>query len=204
MLLAEMKKELNIDSLSILPDYSKKIFSPYEEHLKKLKIREIFDNYHFAISLIYLIQVLRKITICSSYLPTVFPIHPRTKKKLIEFDLWDELSQMKGVKILDPLGYHPFLKLQMHAKAILTDSGGVQEESSFLNIPCLTLTVNTERPITLEKGTNLLVGGKSNSFFKEQIEKILSGEWKQARLPSNWDGNTAERIVAVLLEKANL
>lgn len=148
-----------------------------------------------------LVNIIERIKICLKYLPVVFPIHPRTKKKLVKYDLWNELKSLEGIKILEPLGYHAFLKLQMCAKLIITDSGGVQEESSFLNIPCLTLRLNTERPITIEKGTNLLVGSEDIYFFEQQLKKILAGDLKQSNLPSYWDGQTALRIVQIFKEK---
>lgn len=148
-----------------------------------------------------LINIIDRVKTCLKYVPVVFPIHPRTKKQLIEFNLWDSLISLNGLYVLDPLGYHAFLKLQMCATIIITDSGGVQEESSFLNIPCLTLRANTERPITVDQGTNLLVGQKDVTFFEKQIENILAGHWKQSNLTSYWDGQTAFRIIQIFKEK---
>jgi len=131
-------------------------------------------------------------------LPIVFPMHPRTRKMLTEFGLNDILESAKNLIITEPLGYMEFLKLESTAFLVLTDSGGVQEETTALGIPCLTLRENTERPVTMWEGTNELVGSNPRKVL-ERTNAILNGERKTGKVPQYWDGHAAERLVAVLL-----
>ena len=133
-------------------------------------------------------------------LPILFPAHPRTVKRIEEFGFEERLQTASDLKIVRPLGYLEFLDLMMHSAVVLTDSGGIQEETTILGVPCLTLRENTERPITITQGTNTLVGVEPDSIVAE-IENILSGESKAGRRPELWDGETAGRIVAILREK---
>ncbi len=125
----------------------------------------------------------------------VFPIHPRTMKNLESFGLLSLLKAIKDVILIEPLRYIDFMSLLLNSKFVLTDSGGLQEETSYLGIPCLTLRPNTERPITITEGTNELV---SFETINESIKKICEGKWKQGRIPELWDGKAAERIVDVI------
>lgn len=127
----------------------------------------------------------------------IFPMHPRTRKNLDQFGLNNKVNQIPGLIILDPVGYLDFLKLQMESSLVLTDSGGIQEETTFLGIPCLTLRENTERPITIEVGTNQLVNLDIRSIVTA-IENVLSGNIKKGTIPKYWDGRTAWRVVDVL------
>jgi len=127
----------------------------------------------------------------------IFPMHPRTRKNLQKMGLDAMLDNMPGLIITEPIGYLDFLKLQMDAKLVLTDSGGIQEETTYLGIPCLTLRENTERPITITEGTNQLVALDKDAIIKATTD-ILDGEKKQGRIPKYWDGHTAERVVQVL------
>lgn len=128
-------------------------------------------------------------------LPLIFPAHPRTQARLREFDI----ALPSGMRVIDPLGYLDFLRLWSNAKLVLTDSGGLQEETTALGVPCLTLRENTERPITIEEGTNRLVGCAPTKI-KETARAILRGELQLAgRVPELWDGRAAERIVDALL-----
>jgi UDP-N-acetylglucosamine 2-epimerase (non-hydrolysing) len=127
----------------------------------------------------------------------VFPIHPRTKKQLDAAGLYGKLCARKSLLLLEPLSYLKFMKLLFSCKFVLTDSGGIQEESTYLRKPCLTLRPNTERPITISVGTNELVNLVS---LERSVEKILNGYWKEGSLPELWDGNTANRIVRKTLE----
>jgi UDP-N-acetylglucosamine 2-epimerase (non-hydrolysing) len=102
-----------------------------------------------------------------------------------------------GLRVTEPLRYREFITLEKYAKFVLTDSGGIQEETTYLNIPCLTLRPNTERPITVTEGTNELVAIEN---LEEKIERIFSGDWKQGKIPELWDGKTGERIVDILKE----
>ena len=133
---------------------------------------------------------LRKI---SERLPLVFPVHPRTKGNLEKFGI--DLGER--VVITKPLSYMEFLNLWKDAALILTDSGGLQEETTALGIPCLTLRENTERPVTLDQGTNVLVGTDPEMIYRE-AELALDGMGKKGRCPALWDGRAAERIVDIL------
>ena len=127
----------------------------------------------------------------------IFPIHPRSKKMISEFGLDQQISQMKNLMLLEPLGYLDFMNLLHDAKFVLTDSGGIQEETTYLSIPCLTMRENTERPITVEIGTNTLVGSDTELIIKE-AKQILAGNNKLGQIPPLWDGKAAQRIVEVI------
>lgn len=128
-------------------------------------------------------------------LPLVFAIHPRTVRRLEEFGLLDALRRAAGMTLTEPLGYIQFMNLVSGARAVVTDSGGVQEESTYLNIPCLTLRENTERPITVTEGTNRLVQPKE---LLDRLADVYAGRWPAGRKPRFWDGKTAERCAAAL------
>ncbi len=129
----------------------------------------------------------------------VFPIHPRSKKRLNEFGLNEKLIDMPKFLVREPLGYLDFLKLMSEAKFVLTDSGGIQEETTVLGVPCLTLRENTERPVTVSHGTKEVMGVCSKRLVSESY-KILSGTFKKGKRPDLWDGKAAERIVDILVE----
>ena len=129
----------------------------------------------------------------------IFPMHPRTRKNIYELGLSSFLDTNSDVLFTDPLGYLDFLKLEMNAKFILTDSGGIQEESTYFGVPCLTLRENTERPITITEGTNHLVDLNVESIVNSARE-IIEGNVKLGKIPKYWDGKTAKRIVKVLDE----
>jgi UDP-N-acetylglucosamine 2-epimerase (non-hydrolysing) len=133
-------------------------------------------------------------------LPLIFPVHPRTRKQMGQFGLQQKLRNASNLKLTEPLGYLDFLKLMSHAKFVLTDSGGIQEETTVLGVPCITLRENTERPVTVEVGTNVVIG---NSPLRavEECFRILSGLGKKGTLPELWDGHAAQRIVRILLEQ---
>jgi UDP-N-acetylglucosamine 2-epimerase (non-hydrolysing) len=140
-------------------------------------------------------RILESIAQVCDYLPVIFPVHPRTRQRMLQLGL-----KLDQIQWLDPLPYVEFLALQMRATAILTDSGGIQEESTYLGVPCLTMRDNTERPITIDQGTNVLVGTDWNKLHKE-LCKILNGHPKQGSRPPLWDGYASERISAILLRK---
>ena len=133
-------------------------------------------------------------------LPIIFPVHPRTKAKIEEFDFADAIAK-SNIRLIDPLGYLDFMRLYSGARLVLTDSGGLQEETTVLGIPCLTLRHNTERPITIEMGTNILVGTDSEKIRSAAFE-ILSTEshTSESKIPPLWDGKTAGRICDELLK----
>jgi UDP-N-acetylglucosamine 2-epimerase (non-hydrolysing) len=124
----------------------------------------------------------------------IFPIHPRTRKNAIEADCQEELGKLLTT---EPLGYLEFLNLMSHAQAVITDSGGVQEETTVLGVPCLTVRENTERPATIEWGTNRLVGSDPGAMLRA-ARQILNGDRPAGRRPELWDGNAAGRILEVL------
>ncbi|HME91429.1 MAG TPA: UDP-N-acetylglucosamine 2-epimerase (non-hydrolyzing) [Myxococcaceae bacterium] len=133
-------------------------------------------------------------------LPVVFPVHPRTRRRMEESGLAGHGRAPNGLRLVEPMGYLPFLALVSQARLILTDSGGLQEESTTLGVPCLTLRENTERPITVELGTNVLVGTNPERI-RTEAAKVLEGKGKTGRIPEKWDGRTGERI-AVVFERA--
>jgi UDP-N-acetylglucosamine 2-epimerase (non-hydrolysing) len=132
-------------------------------------------------------------------LPVVFPIHPRTRKKLTEFSLMPPANSR--LLLLNPIGYHASLCLTENARLVLTDSGGLQEEATFFRTPCLTLRPNTERPITIALGSNRLT--KPESLVKD-IDDALRGPERKGQLPPLWDGRTAERALACLIEASSV
>ena len=146
-------------------------------------------------------EVFRALKAIPSHIPIVYPVHPRTKKSIQKLGLSGQMHQIVNMIRISPLGYLDFMKLMSKSLCVLTDSGGVQEETTVLDIPCLTLRSNTERPITVTKGTNVLVGTQSHRMIKE-IRDILDGKKKKGKIPKYWDGKSAKRIVNVL--KQNL
>ena len=150
-----------------------------QEHLKAL-MEQIITNVHG--------------------LPIIFPIHPRTAK--LFYNLWGDEEKLKEIfsnlHIVDPMGYLEFNYLVERAKAVVTDSGGITEETTVMGVPCITLRDNTERPETCTVGTNMLIGTKPEAI-KPALDKLFAGEWKQGAIPALWDGHTAERIVEILL-----
>lgn len=138
--------------------------------------------------------LLRAIERLQRELPVIFPVHPRTRKALTE----GRQRSMPNLKLTDPLGYLDFLKLLSHARVVLTDSGGIQEETTVLGVPCLTLRTNTERPATVEQGTNVLVGLDPDRIIDVGLAAIAAGS-RTGCVPDLWDGRAAERIVDVLL-----
>lgn len=142
--------------------------------------------------------IMECLTRLSENLPVIFPVHPRTRKSLIQFGLWEESNNSNGLMLSEPLGYHDTIGFVDKARFVLTDSGGLQEETTFLNIPCLTLRPNTERPITITQGTNQLTSLKNLS---RDMSKLLNGGYKIGKIPELWDGHTAERIVEILTDR---
>jgi UDP-N-acetylglucosamine 2-epimerase (non-hydrolysing) len=124
--------------------------------------------------------------------PVLFPVHPRTRKRLEDAGL-----DSHGLFLMEPMPYLEFLGLQTRAVAVITDSGGIQEETSFLGIPCFTLRENTERPVTITLGTNTLIGRDLN-LLRSGLDHVLAGEYKAWRVPPLWDGCAAERIAAII------
>ncbi len=128
----------------------------------------------------------------------VFPVHPRTTNMINEFGLENRINQIPNLILTKPTGYLDFLALIKYSKVVLTDSGGLQEETTALGIPCITLRENTERPITVEEGTNTIVGNKTENILNEWRNISLNGG-KSGRIPELWDGKTAVRISDILV-----
>ncbi len=147
--------------------------------------------------------ILKAMDSIGERLPIVFPVHPRTRKMVERFGLGEyfkEKTDGTGYRIIEPVGYLEFLHLNMNARMILTDSGGIQEESTVLGVPCITLRHNTERPITCEMGTNVLVGNLQSKIL-EAADRVLKEEDIRYQVPDKWDGRAAVRIVKILLEE---
>ena len=138
--------------------------------------------------------ILELIELSTAKTKVVFPIHPRTRSNMAKFGLEDTLTQNKNLILTEPLGYLEFIQLMTHSKAILTDSGGIQEETTYLGIPCLTFRDSTERPITVTLGTNQLLAELNPKITFAALEEILAGHHKKGQIPPLWDGHAAERI----------
>ncbi|WP_118840770.1 non-hydrolyzing UDP-N-acetylglucosamine 2-epimerase [Salinibacter ruber] len=145
-------------------------------------------------------RLLETIERIADLVPLVFPMHPRTRNRFDEFGLSDRLEAVEDLILLEPLGYLEFLRLMEEAGVVVTDSGGIQEETTFLQVPCLTLRDSTERPITIKQGTNELM-----DLDPEQVEKrvqnILSGDRPEGQIPKKWDGKAAKRIAKHIEDK---
>jgi UDP-N-acetylglucosamine 2-epimerase (non-hydrolysing) len=144
--------------------------------------------------------ILSALEAIASKLTIVFPVHPRTRKTITELGLSDRVDSIKNLCVVDPLGYLDFLNLSSGARLVLTDSGGIQEETTALGIPCLTLRENTERPITVEMGTNVVVGTDTARIIAAANAALNGSAKKTARQPPLWDGHTSERILDALEE----
>lgn len=139
-------------------------------------------------------EILGQIIKISEILPVVFPIHPRTRGRIVQFG-FDEVLKKHNVVVTDPLDYLDFMHLVKNAKLVITDSGGIQEETTYVGVPCLTARENTERPITIELGTNKLV--PINRLF-ESVQEALSSSNRNHTIPPMWDGHASDRIVKIL------
>lgn len=147
----------------------------------------------------WLQQMLMTLESVSRDLAVVFPVHPRTRERLGQC----QKRFRDSLLLMEPMPYLSFLALQLEATAVITDSGGIQEETTFLGVPCLTVRENTERPITIEQGTNILVG-RNPARLRRELEHILLGRSKSHRVPPLWDGHAAERIVEVIAARKSM
>jgi len=147
-----------------------------------------------------LVRILEGLKEAGSHIPIIFPIHPRATKQIEKFKLGMYFSCQPnwGIYRIKPLGYIDFLNLMCNSKFVLTDSGGIQEETTVLGIPCLTMRKNTERPVTVKQGTNIVVGSDPGRILRE-VKRIMNGKEKKRRIPPLWEGRAAQRIVRVLL-----
>ena len=140
-------------------------------------------------------RLLKEIVINSRELPILFPVHPRTAKTLSALNI-----PRVNLHFIKPLGYLEFIYLIKHAKAIITDSGGITEEATVLGVPCMTLRDSTERPETITLGTNELLGTDPKSI-KPAFDRLFNGQWKKGAIPENWDGQSAKRIINILIQE---
>jgi len=139
-------------------------------------------------------RIMKTMEEISDELPVIFPIHPRTRQCLHNSQF---AIRNPKLHLIDPVGYLEFISLQKQATLVITDSGGIQEEATFLGVPCLTVRENTERPVTVNLGTNTLVG-KDMAFLKKEVHRILDGKGKEGTVPPLWDGKSGERIAAMV------
>jgi len=154
-------------------------------------------------------DILKALKRISRELPVIFPAHPRTLKQIRKFKLEEIMSYCENIShcelnfpvqdilALPPIGYHDFQCLMSHAKIVLTDSGGIQEETTILQVPCLTIRNNTERPVTITEGTNIIVGNDADRIINTAL-RVLKDGVKRKKIPEYWDGKAAERIVEIL------
>lgn len=143
-------------------------------------------------------RILQKVT---EYFPVIFPIHPRTRKNLVQFNLEYLYSDNKRIMLIEPLDYFAFQNLISNASAVLTDSGGIQEETTYRKIPCITLRQNTERPVTITEGSNTLALFDEDHLIR-LIGQIKNGNYKSGSIPHGWDGKATERVLKFLLADA--
>lgn len=136
-------------------------------------------------------------------MPVIFPIHPRTLRNLHSFNFESRFKQMPNLKLIEPLGYLDFLKITSSARIVLTDSGGIQEETTILKVPCLTLRENTERPVTVQCGSNKIVGTNPENII-QAYKDVMNSDTRETQIPPLWDGKAAERIVETIIEKIRL
>ena len=145
-------------------------------------------------------RILDALEVIQADLPIVFPAHPRTTKNIDAAGFGDRVTAMAGLRIIEPVGYLDFLKLTSSARLVLTDSGGIQEETTILKVPCLTLRENTERPSTVDVGSNRIVGTQTAAIL-DAYREIASGQGRPPGVPPLWDGHAAERIAGHLVER---
>ena len=187
-----------IDSLVEFTPYIKEsdILEKFKIEPKKYALMTMHrpSNVDTQLGLGILVDIIKNIV---SKIDLVFPIHPRTIERLKQFNLWNDISNIKGLVFSEPLDYFSFQKLILESKFVITDSGGIQEETTYLQIPCLTLRDNTERPSTVELGSNTLVS-YSVEAVSRHIEKIMNNQYKDGVVPPLWDGKSTERILEIL------
>jgi len=177
-----------------------KAIEKWDDLSKVLKIREkrfclvtlhrpsnVDESFHLQ-------NIIKTIEKLSEDITIVFPIHPRTKQ---HFEKKALNITKPNIRIIEPLGYLDFLSLQKHAKLLITDSGGIQEETTYMGVPCLTVRENTERPITVTLGTNILVGQDMDKL-RQATTRILNNDFKAGKIPPLWDGKASERIVKII------
>jgi UDP-N-acetylglucosamine 2-epimerase (non-hydrolysing) len=180
-----------------------------QSNISKFTKPEIWDEYHLQKNKYWvltlhrpsnvddeqeLLHILQMINDHSSELPVIFPVHPRTENQLKHAQ-----AKFPNIRNIHPMSYLRFMYLVQHALGVVTDSGGIQEETTVMNIPCLTLRKNTERPETVSIGSNELI--TTLDLLPDAMKNIAAGQWKKGGIPQFWDGKTADRIVEILLSK---
>jgi UDP-N-acetylglucosamine 2-epimerase (non-hydrolysing) len=148
-------------------------------------------------------SILQIVADTSRYKKVLFPIHPRTRNNIEKFGLQPQLEAIEGLILTEPQGYLEFLNLMENAAVVVTDSGGIQEETTYLQVPCLTFRDSTERPVTVEIGTNQLLADLNPQTVHGKLVEILEGRAKEGSIPPLWDGHAAERIAGILSESVN-
>jgi UDP-N-acetylglucosamine 2-epimerase (non-hydrolysing) len=151
------------------------------------------DNPDVLVGLLDAIEVVQK------DMPIIFPIHPRTRNNIVKFNFAERIKAMPNLRFIEPLGYLEFLLLNANAACVLTDSGGLQEETTVLGTPCITMRENTERPSTCEIGTNQIVGTDTDAIIAAW-KRVKNGEYSKRGVPEMWDGKAADRITKILLD----
>jgi UDP-N-acetylglucosamine 2-epimerase (non-hydrolysing) len=188
-----------IDSLEMMRSKIEKIDMRYELGLRDEKYALVTFHRPSNVDIKEKLEkIVDSLIYVSQMYTVVFPIHPRTKQKLEQFELMHRLASQKQIILCEPLGYKEFMSLVFDSSLILTDSGGIQEESTYLQIPCLTLRDNTERPITVTEGSNTLVNFNN---LKEYLLQIAQNRYKKGSVPILWDGSTAKRIVKDIISR---
>jgi len=140
-------------------------------------------------------KVVDALRLVARFFPVVLPVHPRTRESFRQFGLLEALAATPGLRLVEPMGYFDFIGLVAQCKLVVTDSGGIQEETTYLGIPCLTMRKNTERPSTVSLGTNVLIGSDPDRL-KSELENIAADRFRRGSVPPLWDGRAAQRIVA--------
>jgi UDP-N-acetylglucosamine 2-epimerase (non-hydrolysing) len=144
--------------------------------------------------------ILEAVAYTQKHLPVIYPIHPRSRKMLEQYGLMSYVEGLPQLYLVDALGYNDFGRLVSQAKMVLTDSGGIQEETTVYGVPCITIRKNTERPITIWEGTNELAGTSKHKII-DLVNQVLNGTWKASKIPQLWDGKTASRIINFIKQK---
>lgn len=184
-----------IDSLAFYKEKAAVIDSPFRANdyiLMTMHRPANVDNFESLQKIVEIIQTIGK------HKKIVLPLHPRTANRLDGFGLLATLKEISNLTILPPQGYLEFLNLMLNTKLVITDSGGIQEETTYLQIPCITLRNSTERPITIDLGTNVLIPNLNVAKIESAVLEVLNGAAKKGEIPPFWDGKAAERIAAVL------
>ncbi len=192
----------NIMIDSLLNKIEKSEISTIHQKLKVKKENYVLITLHRPSNVDYedsLTRIIKALETIGENTTIVFPVHPRTTNMINEFGLDNRINQIPNLILTKPVGYLDFLALIKYSKVVLTDSGGLQEETTALGIPCITLRENTERPITVEEGTNTIVGNKTENILDEWKNISLNGG-KSGRIPELWDGKTAIRISDILVD----